>query len=328
MAGFPQVRLRRLRALSGLRQMLSEPVPGPEKLVWPVFVVEGKGKEIPIEAMPGQFRYSADRLCAAVEPVAAAGIGGVLIFGVVDDSRKSARGEHCFSKNGVVQKSVAALAREFPELVVFTDVCLCAYTSHGHCGPLDRKGTVDNDAAVEILGKMAVSHAEAGASCVAPSAMMDGQVGGIRKTLDANDFKNIPIMSYSTKFSSSMYGPFREAAGSAPSHGDRRGYQTDYANPLLALRESVLDEEEGADLLMVKPSMFYLDVIARLRARTLLPIAAYNVSGEYSMIVASAQNGWGELEAMARESLVAIRRAGADLILTYWANQYRTIFPK
>ncbi len=326
MSKFPQVRLRRLRATKSFRQMLAEPVPAAEKMVWPIFVVEGKGKEIPIDSMPGQSRYSVDRLCKAMEPVAASGIGGVLLFGVVGAGRKSAKGEECSRKDGVVQKAVATLAREFPELVIFTDVCLCAYTSHGHCGPLDKWGGVDNDAAVEILGRMAVSHAAAGASCVAPSAMMDGQVAGIRSALDAAGFSRTPVMSYSTKFASAMYGPFREAADSAPSHGDRRSYQADYANPTLALRESALDEAEGADILMVKPSLFYLDLIARLRARTDLPIAAYNVSGEYSMLCASAERGWGDLEAMARESLVAIRRAGADLVITYWANQYRRIF--
>ena len=306
--------------------MLAGPVPSPEKLVWPVFVIEGKGKESPIDSMPGQSRYSVDRLCKAVEPVAASGIGGVLLFGVVGSQRKSPKGEHCFDKTGIVQKAIAALSKEFPELLIFTDVCLCAYTSHGHCGPLDRKGAVDNDAAVEILGRMAVSHAAAGASCVAPSAMMDGQVAGIRAALDNAGLKDTPIMSYSTKFASAMYGPFREAADSAPSHGDRRGYQADPANPLLALRESALDEAEGADILMVKPSLFYLDLLAKLRYRTDLPIAAYNVSGEYSMLAASAQRGWGDLHAMARESLVAIRRAGADIIITYWANQYRSVF--
>jgi porphobilinogen synthase len=249
-----------------------------------------------------------------------------MIFGVVEDSAKTADGGAAANSDGVTQRAAALLAEEFPDFVVFTDVCLCAYTDHGHCGIPSGNGGLDNDATLEILAETAVSHAAAGADCVAPSAMMDGQVAAIRSALDSAGHKNTLIMSYSTKFASAMYGPFREAADSAPSHGDRRAYQLPYDNPNAALLESILDEAEGADILMVKPALFYLDVIARLRGETRLPIAAYNVSGEYSMLAASAERGWGDLAAMARESLHAISRSGADIILSYWANRYDEIF--
>ena len=271
--------------------------------------------------MPGQCRVSLDQLAQWVGPVAEQGVGGVLLFGQTEQA-KDAAGSGAFNPRGAVQQAIPILKRAFPELVVMTDVCLCAYTAHGHCGPLDRHGHVDNDASCELLAKVALSHAQAGADVVAPSAMMDGQVMAIRDLLDENDFAQTLLMAYSTKFASSMYGPFRDAENSTPSAGDRKGYQASYANLRAALRESDLDEEEGADLLMVKPSLFYLDVLARLRERTDLPVAAYNVSGEYSMLIAAAERGWGDLHGMVRESLTALDRAGADLIISYWASRY------
>lgn len=326
MSGFPGVRLRRLRSKSAIRDMVGIEPPGPEKFVWPVFVIEGEGRRQPIDAMPGQSRLSVDELLRDLQPVAEMGVGGVLIFGVVEEGPKDAAGEAAASEQGTVQRAVQEVSREYPELVLMTDVCLCSYTDHGHCGPLRADGTVDNDAALGVLARVAVSHAAAGADVVAPSAMMDGQVGAIRSALDEAGHSETIIMSYSTKFASSMYGPFREAGQSAPQSGDRSGYQASPADLRTALRESALDEDEGADILMVKPALFYLDVICRLRERTDLPIAAYNVSGEYSMILASAERGWGEMTAMARESLLALKRAGTDIFLSYWASRYDEIF--
>ena len=322
---FPEVRLRRLRRTPAIRRLFDAPAPPPSKFVWPVFVVEGERRCEPIAAMPGQNRLSVDELLRALEPVAQQGIGGVLLFGQTE-GEKDAGGSGAYDDRGVVQRAVPAIKRAFPELVVMTDVCLCAYTSHGHCGPLDCQGQVDNDAAVELLSRVAVSHAAAGADVVAPSAMMDGQVAAIRGALDESAFEQTLLMAYSTKFASSMYGPFRDAENSAPSSGDRKGYQASYRNLRSALRESDFDEDEGADILMVKPSLFYLDVLAKLRERTELPLAAYNVSGEYSMLIATAERGWGDLGGMARESLMALDRAGADLLLSYWAPRYREIF--
>lgn len=323
--GFPDMRLRRLRRTPAIRRLFDAPVPPPGKFVWPVFVVDGESRSEPIPSMPGQSRMSIDELLRALEPVAAQGVGGVLLFGQ-SESGKDEGGSGAFDERGVVQRAVPAIKRAFPQLVVMTDVCLCAYTSHGHCGPLDRNGQVDNDAAIGLLARVAVSHAAAGADVVAPSAMMDGQVAAIRAALDENALEQTLLMAYSTKFASAMYGPFRDAENSAPSAGDRKGYQASYGNVRAALRESVLDEEEGADVLMVKPSLFYLDVLAQLRARTELPVAAYNVSGEYSMLIAAADRGWGDLFGMVRESLCALDRAGADLLLSYWAPRYREIF--
>ena len=326
MSMFPEIRLRRLRRTAGLRRLFDAPLPRPEKFIWPTFVLEGTARREPIDAMPGQARLSVDQLLIDLEPVVASGIGGVLLFGLTNERKKDECGSAAFDENGAVQQAVRAIKEKFPELVTITDVCVCAYTSHGHCGPLNEDGDVDNDAANEILAKIALSHAEAGADIVAPSAMMDGQVGAIRTALDENGFENTLLMSYSTKFASSMYGPFREAENSAPSKGDRKGYQASYRDLRTALRESEFDEDEGADILMVKPSLFYLDVIAELRTRTDLPLAAYNVSGEYSMLHASAERGWGDLKEMVRESTAALVRAGADLLISYWANQYNTFF--
>jgi porphobilinogen synthase len=321
-SGFPDLRLRRLRSTQTVRDMLAAPLPGPEKFMWPVFVVEGTGVKQPIGAMPGQFRYSVDTLIEAVGEVMAMGIKSIMLFGVVGEERKSCCAEYAYSTEGIVQFAIRELKAVYPELLIFTDVCVCEYTSHGHCGILDDCGTVLNDPSLELLAKMAVSHAAAGADAVAPSAMMDGQVAAIRAGLDAAGFADTVLMSYSTKFASGMYGPFREAADSAPAAGNRKGYQADYRNLRAALRESVMDEQEGADILMVKPALFYLDIICRLRENTLLPLAAYNVSGEYSMLIASANNGWGDLKAMVRESVSALSRAGTDIYISYWANQY------
>lgn len=326
MSEFPQLRLRRLRRTESLRRMFSIAPPGPEKFVWPVFVTGGSGTREAIGAMPGQSRLSVDALLSDLAPVAGAGVGGVLIFGVADDALKDPTGTAAFDDEGVVQRAVREVRREFPGLVVFTDVCLCAYTGHGHCGPLGPDGDVDNDAANEILTKVAVSHAGAGAHAVAPSAMMDGQVQAVRRALDSAGHERTLVMSYSTKFASHMYEPFREAGKSAPQKGDRRGYQAPFGDLRQALRESMADETEGADILMVKPSLFYLDVLARLRERTDLPIAVYNVSGEYAMLIAAAERGWGDLHGMVRESVTALARAGADVIISYWANRYAEFF--
>lgn len=306
--------------------MFDIPLPGPEKFIWPVFVVEGRKKREAISSMPGQYRLSTDMLLRELARVTKEGIGGILVFGVADKGRKDNTGSLAFSASGTVQKAVHEIKREFPELVICTDVCLCAYTSHGHCGPLDRSGNVDNDKANQLLAKTAVSHAEAGTDCVAPSAMMDGQVVAIRKALDKAGFNQTILMSYSTKFASAMYGPFRDAENSAPGKGDRKGYQASYGNIRQALLESQLDQTEGADILMIKPSLFYLDILERLRGQTNLPIAAYNVSGEYSMLIAAAERGWGDLNAMVRESTTALCRAGADIIISYWASRYKEIF--
>lgn len=318
---FPEIRLRRLRRTPAIRRLFDQPFPAASKFIWPLFVVEGEKRHEAISSMPGQYRMSTDELLQAIEPVAKQGIGGVLLFGQTEGAKDKA-GSGAYDAKGAVQCAIPLIKRAFPDLVVMTDVCLCAYTDHGHCGPLDRQGHVDNDASCELLARVAVSHAAAGADVVAPSAMMDGQILAIREALMENDLNDTLLMAYSTKFASSMYGPFRDAENSAPSAGDRKGYQASYANPRAALRESDFDEAEGADILMIKPTLFYLDLLAQIRERTDLPVAAYNVSGEYSMIHAAAERGWGDLRAMARESLMAIDRAGADLILSYWAPRY------
>ncbi len=328
MSTFPEVRLRRLRRTPAIRRLFDMPLPDPEKFMWPVFIKDGFGVSEPIDAMPGQRRMSVDVLLKELPRVVDMGIGSILVFGLVERSQKDGSGTAACDDRGPVQQAIRGLRREFPELVIATDVCVCAYTSHGHCGPLTGTGDVDNDAANEILAKMAISHAAAGADMVAPSAMMDGQVAAIRKALDKDGFQQTLLMSYSTKFASSMYGPFREAEESAPQKGDRRSYQASFGDVRQALRESQLDEAEGADILMLKPSLFYLDLLARLREQTDLPIAAYNVSGEYSMLIATAERGWGDLNAMVRESIMGLSRAGADIIISYWANRYDEIFKK
>lgn len=322
----PVNRLRRLRRTEALRKLQNIPLPGPEKFIWPVFVTHGEKIKEPIEAMPGQFRYSIDSLLTDLQPVVASGIGGVLLFELPPEETKNTIGSEAWNPNGLVPTAIKAIKNRYPELIVATDVCLCAYTTHGHCGTLNREGDVDNDKTIANLAKIALNHAQAGADIVAPSAMMDGQVKAIRNLLDANDLTQTIIMSYSTKFASSMYGPFRDAEKSAPTGKDRQGYQQSYANKHHALQESIIDEQEGADILMVKPSLFYLDIIHQIRETTHLPLAAYNVSGEYAMLIATANNNWGDLKAMVRESITAIQRAGADIIISYWANQYDAFF--
>jgi porphobilinogen synthase len=306
--------------------MVGSSLPGPEKFIWPVFVRTGMNTKEPIESMPGQYRWSVDRLCDALEPVRAQGVKSILVFGIPDEADKDAAGTYASSDDSIVQSAVRVVIEHFPDMLVFTDVCLCAYTDHGHCGVVDTKGQVLNDESIARLGAIALSHAQAGAHGVAPSAMMDGQVSAIRSKLDTAGYVNTIIMSYSTKFASSMYGPFREAERSAPKKGNRMGYQASYDNSRLAIRESLLDEAEGADILMVKPSLFYLDIIAQIREKTSSLLAAYNVSGEYAMLHAAAQHGWGDLRAMVRESTAALTRAGADIIISYWANHYKEYF--
>jgi len=325
-SAFPERRLRRLRRTEALRRLTGQSVPTLGKMIWPVFVVEGENRKTEISTMPGQFRMSADELCRAVEPLAKKGLGGLMLFGVLGDELKDAEGSAAFAEDGLVQRAIKTLKAEFPDLTIFTDVCLCGYTDHGHCGALHAGTEVDNDETLMLLQKIALSHAAAGADSVAPSAMMDGQVAAIRGALEANRFADTILMSYSTKFASALYGPFRDAAESSPQCGDRKAYQLDPSDLPQALRESQIDEEEGADILMVKPATFYLDVISRVRKNTELPLAAYNVSGEYAMLHALANSGGGDLYALARENLTAIQRAGADIILTYWANQYDLIF--
>ena len=325
MSGFPDVRLRRLRATKGVRGLL-EPEPPPWRMmIWPVFLVEGRNHKEEIVTLPGQYRYSVDTLLADLKPLVAGGLGGVLLFGVPKEWTKSKDGAAAASADGMVPRAIPRIKDAFPDLPIFTDVCLCSYTSHGHCGPL-QDGSVDNDAALELLAATARAHAAAGADGVAPSAMMDGQVQAIRCALDTANLSGAIIMSYAVKFASACYGPFRDAASSAPQAGDRLGYQLGPGSLAAALREARLDEQEGADILMVKPATFYLDVIAAVRAQSQLPLAAYNVSGEYAMLHALAKSGGGDLHALVRENLQAMRRAGADILITYWANQYREIY--
>ena len=320
------VRLRRLRRTPALRDMFAMPQPGPEKFIWPVFVVPGSHRKEPIASMPGQFRFSADELVEALKPVVAQGVKSVLLFGQHEGDGKDECGTPAADPRGAVQRAIPLIKSKFPNLVVLTDVCLCAYTSHGHCGPRDASGDVDNDAACEMLARVAVSHARAGADGVAPSAMMDGQVAAIRSALDEECFTQTLLVSYSTKFASQMYDPFRDAENSAPGHGDRQGYQASFRDLRTALRESVLDEAEGADALMVKPALFYLDLIRQISERSLLPVMAYNVSGEYSMIHAAAAAGYCDLWPTVRESLYSIFRAGATQVISYWAPFYDEIF--
>ncbi len=325
MSGYPIVRLRRLRATEGLRRLVSPAHPTLQAMIWPVFVIEGRGQKEAIASLPGQFQMSIDVLCKELVPLAERGLGGVLLFGVPNAWLKTSDGAAAHAADGLVQRAVRQVKSVLPELPVFTDVCLCSYTTHGHCGPLSQ-GTVDNDAARALLGQTALSHAVAGADGVAPSAMMDGQVSGIRQALDAAGYTNTIIMSYAVKFASAFYGPFRDAAASTPQQGDRRTYQLAPGDTAGGLREAAQDESEGADILMVKPSLAYLDMLCRLREQTRLPLAAYNVSGEYAMLHHLAAAGGGDLYAMVRENLLALRRAGADILITYWANQYEAIY--
>jgi porphobilinogen synthase len=285
--------------------------------IYPLFVAPGRNVKTPVKSMPGVFQLSVENVVKEAASALELGVPAVILFGI--PSRKDERGSEGYAKNGVVQKAVAALKKDLPELVVITDVCLCEYTSHGHCGVI-RGGDVHNDATLPLLSRMAVSHAEAGADMVAPSDMMDGRVAAIRDALDRKGFDALPIMAYAAKYASGFYGPFREAAESAPKFGDRRGYQMDPPNWREAIREVTLDIEEGADIVMVKPALAYLDVLSRVRDEFDVPVAAYNVSGEFSMIKAAAQNGWIDHDRVMMEVLTAIKRAGADLILTYFAK--------
>lgn len=318
-------RPRRLRRREPLRRMVRETHLNPEDFIYPMFAVPGKGVRQAVDSMPGVARLSVDLLVEEAKAVRDVGVPAVLLFGL--PSQKDDTGSEAASPKGAVQQAVRQLKKQAPELVVITDVCLCGYTSHGHCGLLAGR-EVDNDATLEVLAQVAVSHAEAGADLVAPSDMMDGRVGAIREALDERGFEMVPILSYAVKYASSFYGPFREAAESAPAFGDRRSYQMDPANSREALREAALDVEEGADILMVKPALPYLDVIAQLAAEFDLPLAAYQVSGEYAMIKAAVKNGWLDETAVMLESLLSIKRAGADLILTYFAKEAAALLGK
>ena len=315
----PSVRPRRLRRTPALRRMVRETRLDPAALVLPLFVRGGTGVRTPVGSMPGVFQTSVDELMRDAEAAAEAGVGGVLLFGIPD--HKDAEGSSAWDERGPVQEAVRRLKRDLPDLVVVTDVCMCEYTDHGHCGLIGDDGDVDNDRTLELLAREAVSHAEAGADVVAPSDMMDGRVGHIRRALDAAGHPRTALLSYAAKYASSFYGPFREAAESTPSFSDRRTYQMDPANGREALREVALDVAEGADMVMVKPAGAYLDVIARVREQVGLPLAAYQVSGEFAMIRAAAERGWLDGERAMMESLVAIRRAGADIVVTYFATE-------
>ena len=315
---FPEYRPRRLRRTETFRAMIRETRLAPEQMIYPLFVLPGKGVREPVPSMPGVFRLSVDQLAAEARDCLALGVRSVLLFGLPE--KKDGLGSGAYAKNGIVQQAIRELKNRTPDMTVVTDVCLCEYTDHGHCGCLAGE-EVDNDATLELLAKTALSHAQAGADMVAPSDMMDGRVSEIRTALDEENFHNVPIMSYAVKYASAFYGPFRDAAECAPQFGDRRGYQMDPANSREALREATLDVDEGADILMVKPAIAYLDIIARLHDEFDLPVAAYQVSGEYAMIKAAAERGWIDGERVMAESLIAIRRAGADIILTYFAKE-------
>jgi porphobilinogen synthase len=314
---FPATRLRRLRKTGVMRELVRETTLTPADLVYPMFVQLGEGRA-PIEAMPGISRVSISHAVEEAGEAHALGIPAVLLFGV--PAEKDEQGSGAYDEEGVVQLAVRAIKEAHPDLLVITDVCLCGYTSHGHCGVVLDDGTVDNDLSVELLARTASSHAAAGADAVAPSDMMDGRVGALRAQLDAEGYKDVPIVAYSAKFASAFYGPFREAAGSAPAFGDRRSYQMDPANSDEAVREALLDVEEGADMVMVKPALPYLDVIRRVKDATRVPVAAYNVSGEYAMVKAAAAAGYLDEQPAVLESLTAIRRAGADIVITYHAK--------
>jgi porphobilinogen synthase len=316
-------RPRRLRRTPALRDLVRETTLEPSDFVYPLFVVPGEGVRRPVSSMPGVDQHSVDGLLTEARELAALGVKAVLLFGI--PTAKDSHGVESFAEDGVVQQAVRALKDASPELVVMTDVCLCEYTDHGHCGLLDANGYVLNDETLEVLGRIAVSHAEAGADVVAPSGMIDGMVGAIRGALDGEGLPGVAILSYAVKYASAFYGPFREAAEGAPAFGDRRSHQMDPANAREALREAALDVEEGADALMVKPALGYLDVVRSVRDRFHeLPLAAYNVSGEYAMVKAAAANGWLDERAVVLEVLTGIRRAGADLVVTYHAKDAAT----
>jgi len=313
---FPDYRPRRMRQNAAFRRLVRETQLRVSDLILPVFAVGGKDVKNPIPSMPGQFQLSRDHLVKLAKSTAELGIPAMILFGLPE--KKDPLGTQAYAPNGIVQQAVKAIKDKQPDLAVITDVCLCQYTDHGHCGVVDGN-TIDNDASLDLIARTALSHCIAGADMVAPSDMMDGRVAEIRNLLDENDFSHVPIMSYAAKYCSAFYGPFREAADSAPQFGDRRTYQMDPANAVEAIREASMDVEEGADIIMVKPALPYLDIISRIREEIDLPMAAYNVSGEYAMIKAAAQMGWLDGHRVMMEALTAIKRAGTDMILTYFA---------
>jgi len=322
LASFPHTRLRRLRRNEALRSMVRETLLTKDDLVYPLFIVPGHNIKTEITSLPGQYHYSVDKIAEEAKQIAALGIPAVLIFGLSDN--KTANGTDSYHENGTAQQAIRAIKASAPNLIVISDICLCSYTDHGHCGPLTGHESclqVDNDSTLEILAKAAVSHARAGADIVAPSGMMDGMVGAIRQSLDEANFHDRAILSYSVKYASAFYGPFRQALDSSPQTGDRKGYQMDPANFKEAWREAELDISEGADMLMVKPALAYLDVIHSLKQRYSLPMVAYNVSGEYSMLKLAASNGLLDEKRAVLETLTAMKRAGSDLIITYFAKQ-------
>ncbi|MCZ6625862.1 MAG: porphobilinogen synthase [Deltaproteobacteria bacterium] len=314
---FPVTRLRRLRRNEMLRDLVRETALGPKDFIYPLFVCPGKDRADPVSSMPGVAQLSVDRVVKECREVQALGIPGVILFGIPE--HKDPLGSEAYSESGVVQKAVREIKEKVPGLLVVTDVCLCEYTDHGHCGVV-KGGEVDNDSTLELLAKEALSHALSGADIIAPSDMMDGRVGAIRKILDESGFKHVAIMAYAAKYASGFYGPFREAAKSAPHFGDRLSYQMDPGNADEALREVELDIQEGADIIMVKPAMAFLDIVYRVKQKFGYPVAAYSVSGEYSMIKAAGKNGWIEEQRIVMEVILCIKRAGADMILTYFAK--------
>ncbi|MEA3416909.1 MAG: porphobilinogen synthase [Thermodesulfobacteriota bacterium] len=313
---FPDYRPRRLRQNEAFRRMIRETEISVNDLILPLFAIDGTGVKNPISSMPGHYQLSIDNLVKTAKKAYKLGIPAIMLFGI--PKSKDPLGTSAYAKNGIVQTATSALKNKIPELVVITDVCLCQYTDHGHCGIVEGS-IIDNDATLDLLARTALSHAKAGADMVAPSDMMDGRVAEIRNILDENNFSNIPIMSYSAKYCSAYYGPFRQAADSAPKFGDRRTYQMDPANAIEAIREVTMDIEEGADIIMIKPALPYLDIICRIRDEIDFPVAAYNVSGEYAMIKAGDKMGWIDGKKVMMETLISIKRAGADMILTYFA---------
>ena len=322
---FPEYRPRRMRKNENLRRLKRETSLTVDDLIMPLFVRPGKGVKNEISSMPGNYQFSIDKLTEEVKEIAGLGIPGIILFGIPE--KKDDMGSEAYSKQGIVQQAIKAIKAEVSDILVITDVCMCEYTTHGHCGYVRQKKVgskvefeVDNDETLILLAKEALSHAEAGADIVAPSDMMDGRVGAIRKILDENGFEHIPIMSYAAKYASAFYGPFRDAAESPPAFGDRRSYQMDPANTLESLREVTMDINEGADIVMVKPALSYLDIIRHVKDAFDYPVAAYNVSGEFSVVKAAAEKGWLDERTVAMEILTSIKRAGADMILTYWAK--------
>ncbi|KUG04695.1 porphobilinogen synthase [hydrocarbon metagenome] len=318
--GFPINRMRRLRSNETIRRMVRETAISVNDFIYPLFVIYGQDQKNPIKSMPGVFQFSVDdKLKQEIKELESLRIPGVILFGIPEC--KDSIGSSAYQENGVIQQAIRLIKDTCPDLMVITDVCMCEYTDHGHCGIVDKDGTINNDATLELLAQEALSHVQAGCDMVAPSDMMDGRIGYIRKCLDDNAFENIPIMSYAAKYASGFYGPFRDAADSTPQFGDRRTHQMDSANIREALREVALDIEEGADIVMVKPALAYLDVIKAVKDKFDLPVSAYNVSGEYSMVKAAAENGWLDGDRVMMEILMSIKRAGADMILTYAAKE-------